>query len=130
MDLDLATFWKAAPYVVTLVVGVFLKQWLERKPRLAYWLHSATGITIADPNDPAKNLHPNTHAVVLQHAGRKSATNVRLGHTKIGPVWYQIVPNVYCEQRDLAGGAYEIVIDNLTPERLINISYVYFGPTA
>ena len=114
---------------MTLVVGVFLKQWLERKPRLTYWLHSTTGITIEDPNDPAKNLHPNTHTVVLQNAGRKSATIVRLGHTNVGPVWYQIVPNVHYEQRDLAGGAYEIVIDNLTPGRLINTSYFYFGPT-
>ena len=66
MDLDLATFWKAALFVVTLVVGVFLKQWLERKARLTYWLHSATGTTIEDPNDPANNCWTrNRHVSVV-----------------------------------------------------------------
>jgi len=86
MEFGLATFWKAASYVVMLVVGVYLKQWLERKPKLQYWLHSATGISIEDPNNPGAILHPNTHTVVPQNAGKQSATNVRLGHTTAGPV--------------------------------------------
>jgi len=129
MDLDLATFWKASSYVVTLMVGVYIKQWLERKSKLVYWLYSATGITIENPDQPGQNLQPNTHTVVLQNTGRKSATNVRLGHTNVGPVWFQIVPSIHYEQRDLPGGGYEIVIDNLTPGRIINITYFYFGPT-
>jgi len=35
---------------------------------------------------------------------------------------------VHYEQRDLNGGGYELVIDNLTPGRVINITYFYFGP--
>ncbi len=128
MSIDFAAVWKIASYVVALIVGVYIKQWLERKPKLYFWLLSATGIRIEDPNNPNHFLNPNTHTIVLQNAGRKSATNVRLGHNDVHPFWYQISPSIHYEERLLQGGGMEIVIPALTPKRIINITYFYFAP--
>jgi hypothetical protein len=112
----------AAP-IIALFVGAALNRFLERRPRVISYLGHVSGIRLTRPQD---SVVVNTHSVVLRNAGRRAATNVRLGHAVLPD--FQVFPDIDYTVRDLPGGEKEIVIPTLVPKKEVTVTYLYFPP--
>lgn len=115
----------AAP-IITLVLGVVLDRLFHEKEKLISYLGHVSSFRVT-PNEAGQPQYIiNTHAVIIRNVGRKTATNVRLGHNFIQHV--SVHPDIDYQLRDLPGGGKEILIPSLVPKKEVTISYLYFPP--
>lgn len=63
---------------------------------------------------------------MLSNTGRKTANNVRVGHTILPD--FQVFPDVEYDVAHLPGGGKEILFPKLVPKKQITITYLYFPP--
>ncbi len=111
----------AAP-IIALFIGAALDRALERRSRLiAYYLHVSSFRTSGE-----KPLDVFSHSIIIRNAGRKSASNVRIGHKNLPD--FQIYPSISYEISDLPDGSKEICIPTFVPGEEISISYLYCPP--
>jgi len=109
--------------VVALFVGAALNRAIENRPRVISYLGHVSGITLNRNNQP---LQVNSHSVVLRNAGRKAATNVRLGHAVLPD--FQVFPEIEYTIAELPGGVKEIRFPQLIPQKQVTVTYLYFPP--
>ncbi len=109
--------------IIALFIGAALNRFLENRPKVVSYLGHVSGIYLSEANPPTQ---VNTHSVVLRNAGRKTETNIRLGHNVLPD--FQVFPDIEHEVKELPGGQKEIVIPKLIPEKQITITYLYFPP--
>ncbi len=112
-----------APLLV-LFMGILINRYLERRPKLISYMAHASAVPIQPPEGVAFNVH--THSIVVRNAGRKAATNVRLGHRHLPS--YSVFPSVRYEVTDLPSGGKEIHFPCLVPGEQVNIAYLYYPP--
>lgn len=114
---------RIVPPIITLILGKYLDQRLQRRARLVSYLGHASAFNIA--GQPPAIVH--THAIVIYNSGREAATNVRVGHLNL-PQNINIFPPVAHEVQRQPNGSGEIIIPTLVPSEQITISYLYFPP--
>jgi hypothetical protein len=112
--------------IVLLFAGGFITQWLERKPRIVYYLSHVSKFRVIDPNTNEEK-YVNTHSIVLLNQGKKTARNVRIRHLTL-PVDFTIIPERQYEVHHLQGGNAEITFSELVPGEKITVSYLYTPP--
>ncbi len=125
MTIDWNVIATIASPIIALFIGAGLNRLIESRPKLVSYLGHVSGIHLKG-NEEQKELQVNTHSVVLRNAGRKTGTNIRLGHITLPD--FQIFPDIDYSIRQLPGGEYEIVIPKLVPKKQITITYLYFPP--
>jgi hypothetical protein len=108
--------------IIALFVGAALDRVLERRPRLLAYYGHVSSFTLTGP--PATVV--NTHTVVIVNTGRKSASNIRVGHVFLPSV--QVMPSVQFTTAALPSGGHEIVFPQLVPGEQVTLSYLYFPP--
>jgi hypothetical protein len=113
----------AAP-ILAVFVGVALNRWFERRSRLVSYLAHTSAVTVR-PQD-ARPFLVHYHSVVVRNAGKKVATNVRLGHNVLPD--FDVYPVVEYRVADLPGGSREIIIPILVPGEQVTVGYLYFPP--
>jgi hypothetical protein len=121
---DWTLFARYSAPLVTLLAGIALDRWLERRPKLLTYLAHASAVQVKPPEGAAFQV--NTHSVVVRNAGRKPATNVRLSHIVLPN--FSVYPAVKYEVVDLPGGAKEILFPILVPGEQVTIAYLYAPP--
>lgn len=121
--IDLETVAKIASPIVTLIAGSVLKNYAEKSPKLLSYIGHVSSFTLQDE----QKSFVFTHSVIVRNAGRKSATNVRLGHHFL-PTNLRIEPQINYTIETNPEGAAEIVIPTLVPKEQVTISYLYFPP--
>ena len=124
MNINWDLVLKIAYPLVILFLGIILNKWFEDRPRLISYISQTFGINTKAPN--GSNLTAHTHSVVVGNVGRKSATNVRLGHAVLPA--FQILPSIDHSVKDLPDGSKEIVIPTLVAKKQVTINYLYFPP--
>ena len=107
------------------LVGVLLTILVERRTKLiAYISHvSAFNVSSNSRNGPFQVF---THSIVIRNVGRRTASNVRIGHNTLPD--FQVYPPIEYSVIGLPGGEQEIVLPVLVPGEQISISYLYFPP--
>jgi hypothetical protein len=122
--------WKLATDVgmpiITLFLGALVNHLLQSRPKVISHLGFISSHKMPPQNDGSPGPIVNTHSVVIRNIGRKSATNVRLGHNFLPNV--NVQPDIAYEIRDLPGGGKEIVFPTLIPKKEVTINYLYFAP--
>lgn len=113
----------AIPFV-TLFLGIVLTKRFEDRPQLITYITHASGIRSKTPDGHDVNV--NMHSMVVRNTGRKSATNVRLGHRTLPA--FQIYPSIDYTVKELHDKSKEIIIPTLVPKKQITINYLYFPP--
>jgi hypothetical protein len=120
MDFDL--LGKIIAPILTGVVGILIKRYLEARPKLITWLIHTAAIPMNDQNGTTVN----THSIVVRNGGKRTANNVRIGHNFLPA--FQIFPQLSHEIIPGKDNSAEILIPTLVPGEQINISYIYFPP--
>ncbi|MGP4845484.1 hypothetical protein ACTXGQ_15200 [Marinobacter sp. 1Y8] len=120
--MDVEVIAKILAPSVTAIVAFILKRYLEGKPKLITYLIHTAAVPLRDENETTIN----THSIVVRNAGKRTAHNIRVGHSILPP--HQIYPQISHEIVEGADSSAEIVIPTLVPNEQINISYVYFPP--
>jgi hypothetical protein len=110
----------AAP-IIALFVGAALDRFIERKPKVSYYLGHASAFNVGSSNQ----LH--THSIVIMNYGRKTATGVKVIHDII-PENFNVYPKREYEKKTLSEGGAEIVFPKLVPSEQVTISYLYYPP--
>jgi hypothetical protein len=113
----------AAP-IIALFVGVWVNRWFESRPILNSFFGHVAAFRTTPPSGQPIDVH--THTVVLRNVGRRSATNVRLGHMVLPD--FVIFPDIQHRVETLPNGSREIVIPTLVPGEQVIVSYLYFPP--
>jgi hypothetical protein len=122
MDFDLIA--KIAAPLISLVVAALIKHYLEGKSRLVAYV----GHVGAFPGNGGPQTH--THSVVLQNAGKKSASNVRVPHgVPLTGVSVQVSPPIHYSFEFSPTGTFQILIPTLAPKEQVTVSYLYQEPT-
>jgi hypothetical protein len=124
MNIDWGLVVDIAAPLLALGVGGVLNHVLEARPRLITYLAHASAFRASRPDGTSLQVH--THSVVLRNSGRRSATNVRLGHNKLPD--YQVYPDVQYQVLDLPNGGKELLFPVIVPQKQITVSYLYFPP--
>ena len=134
------------PVVTALIVAAIGKR-LEYRPKLVTYLAHAAGFALPPIEGPAATpqdgveaerataaaapgtpgVQVNVHSVVVRNTGRKTAFNVRIGHSAKVRL-YVLEPQVQHEMKDAPNGGWEIIIPALVPNEQVLISYLYFPP--
>lgn len=110
------------PTLSAVVVGL-IKHYAEARSRIISYIGHASSFVVQGD----QQIVINTHAVVVQNAGRKAATNVRLSHAVL-PVNITVFPPInYLIERNPEGSG-EIVFPVLVPKEQVTVSYLYFPP--
>ena len=122
--IDVETAAKIASPIVTLVIGAILKHYTEKSPKLLSYIGHVSAFTLQDEMKSSVF----THSVIVRNAGRRAATNVRVGHHFL-PINLRIEPQINYKIEVNPEGAAEIVIPTLVPKEQVTISYLYFPPT-
>lgn len=123
MDWDL-TIKIIGPLLGT-AVGVWIKTWAEKRPRVVAFVQHVGAVRLEGVGDvPA--MFVGTHTVVLRNSGGKKAENLRLGHQQLPA--FRIAPDIEYKVVPLAGGGLEIQIPLLIPKKQISITYLYTAP--
>lgn len=123
MSFDLEVIAKLLAPMIAAVIGAVVKRYFEAKPKLiTYLVHSS-----AIPLNDEKNTQVNTHCIVVRNAGKKTAHNVRIGHSFL-PKGFQVFPPLSHTVLENTNGSAEIVIPTLVPNEQVSISYLYFPP--
>ena len=122
VDWELLT--KVAVPILTLFIGVWVNQRLEKRPKLlSHWGHvSSFNYQKEDGNTGIVN----THSVVIMNVGRRAATNVRLSHHFLPE--FNISPPVEYQLKEVPNSGKDIVIPTVIPNQQLTISYLYFPP--
>jgi len=121
MQIGLDAVLKLASPVLTALIGWISKHYFEARPKLVTYLVHASAIPLNNGTDTIIN----THSIVVRNVGRRTATNLRIGHNNLPPS-YQVFPAVpYTVTRGPKDSA-EILIPNLVPDEQILVSYLYF----
>ncbi|HEU5280608.1 MAG TPA: hypothetical protein VFU82_01315 [Gammaproteobacteria bacterium] len=115
---------------ITLLIGIFLNRIFESKSRLiTYYGHVGAGkIKIEQEN---KFIDIFTHSIVVRNVGRKSATNVRIGHNPLVlniENMISVYPPTETKVLKIANVGEEIVLERLLPSQEVMITYVYAPP--
>ena len=100
----------AAP-IVALFFGVWVNRRFESRPILVSYYGHVSAFTHHPAQGQPINVH--THAIVLRNAGRRTATNVRIGHNVLPD--FNIWPQLNYSVGSLPGGGQEIIIPTLVP---------------
>ena len=115
---------KLASPIVTLIIGFIINKYFQNRPKLITYLVQASEIPLKD----GENTIVNTHSVVVRNDGKRTAHNVRVGHTYL-PDSFSIFPKLMCDiSRSEDDNSAEIIIPTLVPNEQISISYLYFPP--
>ncbi|EPT9269351.1 hypothetical protein ACVTOL_004783, partial [Vibrio parahaemolyticus] len=122
-NLDIDLIIKLVVPVVTAILGVLIKNHLDAKPKLITYLVNASAIPLKD--DANTNVH--VHSIVVRNVGKKSANNVRIGHTHL-PKSYVVYPPLNHTVEEDAQGCSELIIPNLVPDEQVTIQYLYYPP--
>ncbi|MHB2027151.1 MAG: hypothetical protein ACYCPQ_11060 [Elusimicrobiota bacterium] len=109
--------------IIALIVGAALDRFIENRPKVVSYLGHVSGIRLNREN---QIIHINTHSVVLINSGRRTATNIRLGHAVLPD--FQVFPDAQYNVVDLPGGGKEIQFPSLVPKKQVTITYLYFPP--
>ena len=123
--MDWTLFARYAAPVMALLIGAGLNRLFERRSKLISYLGHASAVPITPPEGQPFQVH--THSVVVRNGGKKSATNVRLGHHFL-PASFSVYPAIEYRVVDLAGGGKEIVFPSLVPGEQVTIAYLYYPP--
>ena len=115
--------WTIVVTILAPILAVIANWILVRRPNLISYMGYASGFLLNDKSSPPIF----THSIVIKNIGRKSATNVRVGHGTL-PETYLVYPNVQNDVVDLPDGGKEIIFPKIVPKEQITISYLYFLP--
>lgn len=126
MNIDWNIAVQIAAPIIALFVGALLNHFLANKEKLISHYGHVSGFKL-DPTTGAEPIYVNTHSIVVKNSGRKTATNVRIGHKILPNI--KVYPDIEYRIQDLPGGGKEIVIPTLIPKKEVTISYLYFAPT-
>jgi hypothetical protein len=121
---DWPLVWNIAQPILLLFIGGFVARLFERRPKLIQYLVHPTAVVHNNPQ--TGKMVVNLHALVVRNAGKKPATNVRLGHNLLPD--FSVYPNIQYRVEDLPGGGKELVFPVLAPETEITVQYLYFHP--
>lgn len=127
MEFTLGAAVKLAAPFLTAVFGLLTKIYLDAKPKLVCYMIHSIAIPTRNQNEP--HAHPiivHTHTIAVRNAGKKSATNVRIGHYFLPD--FQINPPLTYEVTRNTDNTGEILIPTLVPGEQIAIGYLYFPP--
>jgi len=116
----------AAP-IVSLFIGALLNHFLTNRERLISHYGHVSGFKLAPIRAGDEPTYVNTHSIIVKNSGRKTATNVRIGHVILPDI--KVYPDIQYSILDLPGGGKEILIPKLIPKKEVTISYLYFAPT-
>jgi hypothetical protein len=109
--------------IVTLFLGALLERLLERRPRIISYFGHVSGVRIMAGEQPQLVF---THSVVFRNIGRKTATNVRLGHNTLPS--FSVFPDIEYQVIDLPEGGKEILFPRLIPTKQVTVTYLYLPP--
>lgn len=127
MEFTLDAVVKLAAPFLTGVFGLLAKFYFDAKPKLVCYMIHSFAIPTRNQIDPsAPSLIVHTHTIAVRNAGKKSATNVRIGHQFLPD--FQIHPSLTHEINRGADNTAEILIPTLVPGEQITIGYLYFPP--
>jgi len=127
MEITLDSAVKIAAPFLTAVFGVLTKIYLDAKPKLVFYMIQSFAIPTRNQNDPnAQGITVHTHTIAVRNSGKKSATNVRIGHHYLPD--FQIHPPLAHEVVRNPDNTGEILIPTLVPGEQIIIGYLYFPP--
>lgn len=121
--IDFETIAKIGSPLLTLIVGALIKHYAAKSSKVLSYIGHVSSFTLQDNKGAVF-----THSVIVRNAGRRAATNVRLGHNTL-PVNIRIEPQINFRVETNPDGAAEIVIPTLVPKEQVTISYLYFPPT-
>lgn len=123
MTYNIELIAKVISPIITLLVGVLIKHYTERRSKLVSFIGHISSFKLRDE----KQTQVYTHSIVVRNAGRKSAHNIRIGHNFLPPNM-QINPSVkYSIDKNPEGGV-EIIFPIMVPKEQVTISYLYFPP--
>ena len=121
MQIGLDAILKLASPVLTALIGWVSKQYLEARPNLVTYLVHASAIPLNDERETIVN----THSIVVRNVGKRTATNVRIGHNNLPPSFQVFPPIPYTVTKGHKDSA-EILIPTMVPDEQISVSYLYF----
>ncbi|MGV2988100.1 hypothetical protein ACE1OE_10665 [Vibrio sp. E150_011] len=121
MDIDLILKFVAP--IITAIIGIVTKNYLDAKPKLITYMVSASAIPLKD--DANSSVH--VHSIVVRNVGKKSANNVRIGHANL-PKSYLVSPPLNHKVENDIHGCSELIIPTLVPNEQVTIQYLYYPP--
>lgn len=121
MQVSLDAVLKLSSPILTALIGWISKQYLDAKPKLVTYLVHASAIPLNDGSETVVN----THSVIVRNVGKRTATNIKVGHNNLPPSFQVFPPVPYTVTKGPKDSA-EILIPNLVPEEEVSISYLYF----
>ena len=124
MEIDWTLFARYAAPIVALVVGAVINHLLEKRPKVVSFLAHASAVSVQPPTGAAFDVH--THSIVVRNAGRKPATNVRLGHRVLPN--FSVYPSIPYVVNALPSGGSEILFPALVPGEQVIVNYLYYPP--
>lgn len=127
MTITLDAIAKLLSPLIVALIGVIAKRYFEAQPKLITYLINASAIPVHVTVPGKQTIQVHTHSIVVRNTGKKTAHNVRIGHSYLPPS-YQIFPPVTHEVVNAPNNAAEIVVPTLVPNEQVSISYLYFPP--
>ncbi|WP_316411086.1 hypothetical protein [Mesoterricola sediminis] len=125
MSIDWDLFSRYLGPIAGVSVGAFLNRHLEKRPKVISYLAHSSAVKMPIPDGESLVVH--THSIVVRNAGRKTATNIRLGHTALPA--FSVFPPCQYEVIDLPDkSGNEICIPKLRPDEQVTLAYLYFPP--
>lgn len=125
MEIDFGIAAKVLSPILAAIIATVTKWYLDGRPRLTTYLVHASAIPLPAQQGGAQQV--NTHTVVVANTGKKTAHNIRVGHTYLPPSHQVWPPVTHTISTSPSGGA-EIHIPTLVPGEQVFISYLYFPP--
>lgn len=127
MEFTLDAAIKLAAPALTGVIGLLAKIYLDAKPKLVCYMIHSIAITTRNQIDlEAPPIVVHTHSIAVRNAGKKAASNVRIGHQFLPD--FQMYPSLTHEIVRGSDNTAEIVIPTLVPGEQVTIGYLYFPP--
>ena len=123
MQIDWVVVFTIAAPIIIAILSVFLDRYFRERPNLIAYTGHIANFRVRGESE----ISIYTHSIVLRNAGRKSATNVRVGHVQF-PNHYQITPSIVYQINDIPDSGKEILIPSLVPNEQVTISYLYEQP--
>ncbi|MBF6595901.1 MAG: hypothetical protein IVW51_15870 [Thermaceae bacterium] len=125
MPIDWVVVATLAAPVIALFAGIWVNRIGENRPILVFYYGHTSAFKYTTQTGNKVDIF--THTVVLTNIGRKSASDIRLGHSVLPD--FVIYPSAHYSVEDLPDGSRDIVIPTLVPREQIVVSYLYFPPT-